>query len=139
MLRSLPDVKKRGKKMNFYLILFCISLSIGVTGQLFLKKGMLNIGEIILFSEGIPKFFKNMFKIFTNKVIIVGVLLFGCSSLLWLVILSGLELSYIYPMVSISYALIALSSRVFFKESVTKMRWLSIAVIIMGVILVSSS
>lgn len=125
--------------MNFYLILFCISLSIGVTGQLLLRKGMLHVGEINLISEGVAQFFKNMFKTFTNKTILIGVFLFGFSSLLWLVILSGLELSYIYPMVSTSYVLIALSSKIFFKESVTKMRWLSIAVIIMGVILVSSS
>ena len=122
--------------MNFYLILFVVGISIGVVGQLFLKKGMTQIGEINVFSGGL---FKNVWKMFTNKTVITGVFLFGCSSLLWLIVLSGLELSYIYPMVSLSYVLVAFGSKFVFKEKVPTMRWVSIMIIIFGVILVSSS
>jgi len=122
--------------MNFYLILLFIGLALGATGQLLLKKGMLHIGEVNVFTGGL---FKNLWKMFMNKTVLIGVFFFGCSSLLWLIILSGLELSYVYPLVSVSYVVIALSSKVFFKEEVTRMRWLSIAVIIFGVIIVSSS
>lgn len=125
--------------MNLYLALFVISLLIGLAGQLTLKKGMIKIGEVTLFSKGLPTFFKTAWTMFTNRTIIVGIFFFSCSILLWLVILSGLELSYIYPMVSLNYVLAALSSRVFFKEKVTKMRWLSIIVIILGVTVVSLS
>lgn len=125
--------------MNFYFVLFFISLLIGLAGQLLLKKGMTHIGEVTLFSNGIKHFFKTVWTMFTSKTVLAGVLLFGCSTLLWLVILSGLELSYIYPMVSLNYVLTALASRMIFKEKITKMRWLSIAVIIVGVIFVSSS
>jgi len=125
--------------MNIYLILFAISLLLGLAGQLLLKKGMIITGKIHLFSDGIIGFFKNLIKMFLNKVIIMGVILFASSSFLWLVILDGLELSYIYPMVSLNYVLIALCSKFFFKEEVNKMRWLSIAIIILGVMLVSYS
>lgn len=125
--------------MNIYLILFGFGLLIGLAGQLLLKKGMTHIGEVTLFSKGLPNFFKTMWTMFTNKTILTGVFFFAGSTLLWVVILSGLELSYIYPMVSLNYVLAALSSKVFFKEQVTNMRWLSIAVIMIGVILVSSS
>lgn len=125
--------------MNFYLILFAISLLIGLTGQLTLKKGMINIGEISLFSKGLLTFFKTTWTMFTNKIILIGVFFFSCSILLWLVILSGLELSYIYPMVSLNYVLAAISSKILFKEKITKTRWLSIAVIILGVSIVSLS
>lgn len=125
--------------MNFYLILFAIGLLVGLTGQLLLKRGMIHIGEVTLFSKGLSNFFRTMWTMLTNKHVLTGVFLFAGSTLLWLVILSGLELSYIYPMVSLNYVLAAFSSRIFFKEQVTKMRWFSIAVIIMGVILVSSS
>lgn len=139
MLRSFPNVKERGEKMNTYLLLFFISLFIGLTGQLLLKKGMSKIGEVTLFSKGLKNLFKTVWQMFTNKFVITGVLIFSCSTLLWMVILSKLELSYIYPMVSLNYVLTALASRMIFKEKITKARGLSIAVIILGVMLVSSS
>ena len=125
--------------MNIYFGLFFVSLTLGLIGQLILKKGMRSIGEINLFSDGLLRFIKLIWKLFTNKTILTGVFIFSCSSLIWLIVLSGLELSYIYPMVSINYALIAFISKIFFKEKVTKMRWLSIAIIIFGVVLVSLS
>lgn len=125
--------------MNIYITLFCVGMVLGLMGQLLLKKGMIHIGEVTLFSKGIRNLSKTVWNMMTNKTVLAGIFFFAVSSLLWLVILSGLELSYIYPLVSINYVLVALSSRVLFKEKVTKARWLSIAVIIVGVILVSSS
>lgn len=125
--------------MNIYFILFFVSLMIGLAGQLLLKKGMNNVGEVTLFSKGARNLFRTLLKMFTNKAVLCGVMLFACSTLLWLVIISGLELSYIYPMVSLNYVLAAIGSKMAFKEEISKMRWLSIGVIIMGVILVSSS
>ena len=125
--------------MNFYLVLFFIGLSLGIIGQLLLKKGMIHIGEVNLFSGGLSKFVKTVWMMFTNKIILLGVFLFACSSLFWLIVLSGLDLSYVYPMISLSYVLTAIGSKIFFQEHVNRMRWLSIAVIIFGVILVSSS
>lgn len=111
----------------------------GIAGQLFLKKGMMYIGEVNLFSEGLFKFIKTVWVMFTNKIILTGVFLFALSSLVWLIVLSGLDLSYVYPMISLSYVFTAIGCKIFFKEHVNRMRWLSIAVIIFGVILVSSS
>lgn len=139
LLRSVFNVKKRSRKMNIYITLFCVGMVLGLMGQLLLKKGMIHIGEVTLFSKGIRNLSKTVWNMMTNKTVLAGIFFFAVSSLLWLVILSGLELSYIYPLVSINYVLVALSSRVLFKEKVTKARWLSIAVIIVGVILVSSS
>lgn len=125
--------------MNIYLALFPVGLLIGLAGQLLLKKGMIHIGEVTLFSKGLNNLFKTVWQMFTNKMVLAGVFLFSCSTLLWMVILSGLELSYIYPMVSLNYVLTAIGSKMLFKEKITKMRWLSIAVIIIGVVFVSSS
>lgn len=125
--------------MNIYLTLFFINLAIGLVAQMSLKKGINSVGEIHLFADGVQGFVKSIWSIFTHKVILFGVFLFAASSLLWLVVLSGLDLSYIYPMVSLNYVFIAFASRLVFKEKVTRMRWLSIFVIICGVALVSLS
>lgn len=119
--------------MKAILFLVC-SLLFGITGQLMLKGGMIEVGRISLLKGNI---IKTIFKMFTNRFVFIGVIIFGFSMIFWLFALSELELSYAYPMVSVSYVLIALSSKILFKENVTKKRWLSIAVICLGVILVS--
>ena len=61
------------------------------------------------------------------------------SMILYLMAISKLDISIAYPMVSLNYAIILVYSKVFFKESVTPMRWLGVAVIIFGVFLISRS
>ena len=116
------------------ILFFISSLLFGVVGQLMLKKGMNKVGEISLLKDNL---IKTIFKMFTNKSVLTGVFIFGFSMIFWMFALSGLELSYIYPMVSITYVLIALGSKIFFKENVTWKRWISIIIICIGVSLVS--
>ena len=75
--------------MNLYLTIFFINLFIALSGQLLLKKGVMQIGEVTLFSKGLTPFFKTIWKVFTNKTVLAGVFFFSGSALLWLVILSG--------------------------------------------------
>ena len=116
-------------------ILFLISSVLcGVAGQLMLKKGM-NVVGVISLLRGNP--IKTIFKMFTNKFVMIGVFIFGFSMVFWIFALSGLELSYAYPMVSMAYVLIAFSSKILFNENVTWKRWASIIVICIGVSLIS--
>ncbi|MBC2425350.1 SMR family transporter, partial [Clostridium beijerinckii] len=64
---------------------------------------------------------------------------YGLSFLLWIKVLSKVELSYAYPMVSLGYVLVMLFSYFIFKENITPLRILGIAFIILGVILVARS
>jgi len=61
------------------------------------------------------------------------------SSFFWLVAISRVELSYAYPMISISYVLVVFLSWLIFKEEVGPVRWLGVAIIIFGVYLISRS
>ena len=58
---------------------------------------------------------------------------------LWLVGLQHLDLSYAYPLVSLGYVLVTLLSAVCFDEQVNRQRWLAVAVISLGVILIAGS
>ena len=111
-----------------------LSFSGGIAGQLLLKNGMNKVGKISLLEENI---FKNIWKMFTNLSVTIGTIIFGFSIVLWLFALSGLDLSYAYPLVSINYVVIALLSKMFFKEKINLMRWVSIFIICFGVVLVS--
>jgi multidrug transporter EmrE-like cation transporter len=66
-------------------------------------------------------------------------LCFGVSSVFWLVILSRIDLSYAYPMVSIGYIAVVLFSYFVFKENVSLIRWIGVITICAGVFLISRS
>ena len=117
--------------MISYTFLLFVGVVLGVVAQLSLKKG---VDEV-----GIQKLFSSLGKMALNPFIILGFACYGVSLLLWLVILSKLELSYAYPMISSGYFFVALASMIFFKEKVSWRRWFAIGVIVLGVVLVGLS
>lgn len=119
---------------NIFLIL--LSVSLAVFGQVFLKKGMMSIGEIP-FNISTPFFLLG--KVFTNFKLFIGFALFGLSSVVWLVVLSKVELSFAYPMVSTGYILTILISWKFLGETISPVRWIAVVVICAGVALLAKS
>ncbi|MEK6941065.1 MAG: transporter [Nanoarchaeota archaeon] len=113
-----------------------ISILLAVFGQLSLKYGMIRHGEINL---KINTLVKDFFHVFTRPFVMLGVVLYGLSGIIWIVVLSKLDLSMAYPLVSVSYVLVALLSKFLFKENISKLRWVSIIVIMIGVSIVSLS
>jgi uncharacterized membrane protein len=71
--------------------------------------------------------------------VLLGLCLYALSSCFWIVVISpgGWNLSYAYPMISISYVLVVLLSRLVFKESVVPLQWVGIIFMCSGLILVS--
>ena len=63
---------------------------------------------------------------------------FAGGTALWLLGLRRLDLSYAYPLLSFGYVLVAAMAALFFRERIGK-RWVAIAVICMGVYLISGS
>lgn len=119
--------------MGNYLIL-AISILLAVVGQLLMKKGMMIFGTF-----PVSQLLYKIIPMFLNPYVFFGFASFGLSSIFWLVVLSRLELSLVYPMVSVAYILVAIASWFFFRENVTLVRWLGILVIVMGVFLISRS
>ncbi|MCM8778968.1 MAG: EamA family transporter [Candidatus Omnitrophica bacterium] len=110
---------------SFYLIL--VSVGLGVLGQIFLKQGMLGFGG---------NFFKLFPHIIQSPFVLLGFLFYFLSSLIWLIVLSRVELSYAYPMISLGYVFIVFLSWIIFKENVSFLRWLGVILISLGVILI---
>ena len=119
--------------MTNYLLLI-ISISLAVAGQLLMKKGMVLFG-----SFPASQFLVKIIPMFLNPYVFFGFTCFGLSSLFWLVVLSRLPLSFVYPMVSIAYVIVAFASVIFFKEHVSLIRWMGIGIIILGVFFISRS
>ncbi len=117
---------------NMLLLLFCISL--GVIGQLSLKHGMTMIGEIELDASRIPSM---LMRSFGNPYVLLGYIMYGISSLSWIIVISRVELSFAYPMIAIGYVLVVILSRFIFAEHVTPLRLLGTLVICLGVFIMS--
>lgn len=111
--------------------LLAIGITFGVFGQLAIKQGVLTLK--VKYGEGLGFFIGAL----TNVFVFIGVALYGMSTVIWLFILSRVDLSIAYPTVSAGYIMVVLLSRVFFKEEVTVVRWAGVLVISAGVILVT--
>lgn len=116
-------------------VLIFISITIATAGQLLLKIGMDQVGQIGF--ENLNHLLPTLIQIFTTPVILVGLLCYVFSALGWLAVLSRLDLSYAYPMLAIMYVLIPLASRIFLGEAIPPLRWLGIIVVVVGVLIVS--
>ncbi|MBP1912638.1 EamA family transporter [Thermococcus stetteri] len=72
----------------------------------------------------------------TNKYAIIGLTFYALSSLLWLISLSDLPASLMYPLLNLAYVLTVLLASVYLKEPVHALRWIGVFLIIVGSILV---
>jgi len=112
----------------FLLITICFS----AFGQLLLKYSVIGMGGINFKNKNI---FTVLLHIFTNGWILLGLLLFSLSMILWLKVISNMELSRAYPSVSLSYVIVFIFSIFLFGEGVTFSKVAGIISIIIGVFL----
>ncbi len=113
-----------------------ISVIFSIVGQLILKRGMSDLGPVSLTGRNI---LDTVWAIALNPYVIVGMIIFVTSFLLWLVGLSRVPLSYAYPFISLSYVVILAASYFLLGEPISLLRLLGVVVICAGVIVVALS
>ena len=106
------------------ILVIIIATLIGSVGALFLKKSA-------------DKFSFNFKGIIKNKNLIIGILLYGLSSIFFIATLKFGPLSVLYPVVATVYIWVALLSVKFLNEKMNLLKWLGIIFIIFGVILIA--
>jgi uncharacterized membrane protein len=102
-------------------------------GQLLLKMGMAGVGHI----DGI--YLEKVIQMFTNPTVVVGLIVFGISTMFWLTALSRKDLSYVYPFIGINMVLVFLLSAVILHEELGIYRIIGMAVIVLGAVVVSQT
>jgi len=118
-----------------YLFL-AITLVGTIAGQLLLKKGLLSVGE---FHANLGEVVPFLIRAFTNPHVLLSIFLILAASVSWIFAVSKAELSHIYPFMGMTYVFVALFSVAFFKEHVTSMGWIGIALVSVGVVLLLRS
>lgn len=120
--------------MNRYLPLILAGVLLNALAQLSLKQGMRSIGH---FSFSIENLLKMAFTIGFNPFVLAGLACYVISVVIWLLVLSRVEVSYAYPLLSVGYIVTALAGWLLFDEGMNLTRWSGIAVICCGVWLIT--
>jgi multidrug transporter EmrE-like cation transporter len=118
--------------MVYFLILLGVLLNAGA--QLLLKAGMNQIGH---FDFSIANMVPIGLRVAATPPIIVGLVAYVFSVVVWLLVLSRVQVSYAYPMLSIGYVVNAVAAYYLFGEDLSLIRITGIVVIIAGVYLIS--
>ncbi len=121
--------------MYFAVMIIVLCSLIGSLGQISLKKGLNTIGTISLNDMLGP----NVFKVVFQPFVFLGILAYAFSMLLWLYALSNFDVSFAFPLVSLSYVFAGIFSIIFLKETIPMMRWAGIMVIVTGCFMIIKS
>jgi drug/metabolite transporter (DMT)-like permease len=115
-----------------------IGISVALSGlaQIFLKHGLSQMQRSTIRRPGVVG---TVFGVASQGFIWLWGMSFVAATGLWLLGLQRLDLSYAYPLISFGYVLVSVLSLFFFGERVDANRWLAIAVISLGVVLIAGS
>jgi multidrug transporter EmrE-like cation transporter len=113
--------------------LILASVSFNAFAQIVLRKAMLKMGAVPSFSEPLAV----AWALLSNAYLWAGITCYVLSLGLWLAVLSNVQVSIAYPMLSIGYVIAAVLGWFFLGETIGLARSGGILLICAGVVLVS--
>ena len=122
--------------MSKYIPLILIGVMLTAFAQIFLKKGMMSLGH---FDFAWSNALSVVMAAALNPAIILGVSCQAISLVVWMLVLSRVEVSFAYPFTSLGYVVVAAIGYWTFQEQLNGYRISGIALICLGVFLVSRS
>lgn len=119
---------------NISLILLDVLLN--TAAQLCLKQGMQSVGSVVFSLSGL---LSALTGIAADLFILGGLACYAVSFCVWLAVLSRVEVSVAYPMLSIGYVVTAAAGWYFWGEALTAGKLLGIGIICLGVAILFKS
>lgn len=108
-------------------LLCLLNTALMVTGQILFKVG--SQGKTL---AGISDMIKLMF----SPVVLVALCLYAGTTMLWLYILSKVDISFAYPIQALAFPVVMIVSAFMFHEQIPTIRWVGVVIIFIGVLLV---
>jgi len=125
------------------LIILVIAFTFEAVGVITLKRGLDQIGPRYTERKATLPLWKNVLKLigdwFTNKNVLLGLLLETAFFILLQVLLGGSDVSFIWPLTALSFVMTTLAAKIFLHERVDAVRWGGVVLIIIGAALISYS
>lgn len=116
--------------------LILVSVAIAAAAQLTLKHGM---DQVVVSTGQVGFDGASLRAVATTPSVWLGLVLFGSSAVIWLVVLSRTTLSFAYPFASLTYVLILLADRFLLHQRVPPLRYAGVAFIVVGIVLVAQT
>jgi drug/metabolite transporter (DMT)-like permease len=113
--------------------LLLISVLAGVFGQFFLKLGALKLGKV-----EIDNIWNHLLSMITTPELLIGLICYGLGAIVYILLLTRVNLSIAAPAISLSYIFSVLLGHFWFRESISFSQLIGLAAISIGVILVVS-
>jgi drug/metabolite transporter (DMT)-like permease len=133
------ETTKKGKEGERRMLIGLILTSVLLAGvaQVTLKVG---VNRVTAASGGTVTLDANGVRLLLGSwVVWVGLVVFAASGVLWLFALSKASLSFAYPFAALGYIVIVAASVLILHESVPPLRWLGVAFIAIGIVLVANT
>ena len=122
-----PESARLASKTRIFAVVVVLS---NVLGNFSLTWGLRRVGRLVTLSPW--PYLEALF----NPWVAIGVSLLILWMLSHMALLSWADLSYVLPVTSVGYVLVALVGRFFLHEEITSWRWTGILLIVAGVALV---
>jgi drug/metabolite transporter (DMT)-like permease len=132
-MNSRSEAKPR---MILTLLVALVAILLLVGGQTLLKLGLNDIGGVSLFG-GDPV--GSLLGLLRTPWVILGFGCYGVSAVLWLDVLSKLDFSMAFPMVSLTYVFSLVIGRFIFHETISLQRIVGVVLILGGLFFVVRS
>ena len=120
--------------MKTALLLAIITLS-GALGDVYIAKGMKQIGEIRTLR--LRELLLLGRRMGSNVAFLLGLFYMIAGFLAFLVVLAWADLSFISPATSLSFVLATLGAKWILKEDINRLRWFGTVLVCLGVALIS--
>ena len=117
-------------------LMIWLSVILSAVAQIFLKQGLSRIQKQRAHAAKVDPL---VLAVIRQAYVWFWGVCFIIATVLWLLGLQKLELSYAYPLVAFGYVLVNVLSALCFSERVTLNRWIAVTVIGVGVMLIAGS
>ena len=124
------------KRLKFKTYLMILVMVIAAPlGNVLLGRGMKHVGAVTLWP--VSRLFHTGLTVFTTGSIWLGISSLIVFFISYMLVLSWADYSFVLPASSISYGVVAILSYVILGEKISPLRWGGIAIICLGVFIVS--
>jgi drug/metabolite transporter (DMT)-like permease len=130
ILKAAGSVHLEGSAVNAIVIII-IGVIFAALGQVSWKLGMNQAGQLVNLD------FTTLTAVILNPYVLLGFVMYGLSTIFWLIALSKKDLSFVYPFISLTYILVLVLSNLVLKESIGLNKIAGALAIIVGLIIIS--
>lgn len=133
-----PNSPTRRKKVMIFLLIL-IAVLLEASAQLLYKAGVNQLPPPSAPLWHLPALWDFTWSALGNWRVLLGIGLYIPEVILWWAILSKVEVSYAFPLTSMSYVLLLLMAKFFLHEDIPLERWLGALAVVTGVFLITRS